>query len=65
MAYMAMWSVFIDGDDLDPIQVADRARVHAANPDHQTWRVVNIDSGDSAVVDLRERCIVPMGGSPA
>lgn len=55
MAYYAEWSVFIDGDDLDLIEVARRAEQWSKNPDHGMWRIVDLAANTSTVVDIGER----------
>lgn len=52
MAYYAEWSVFIDGDGLDPTEVARRAREWSKDPSHNTWRIVDLSKNTSTVVDI-------------
>ena len=61
MAYIAKWSVFIDGDDLDFVEVARRAREHCNDTRNNTWLILNIADGHCEVVDLRhERIVAPL-----
>ncbi len=58
MAYLATWAVFIDGEGLDPREVAKRAEKHSQDPNHSTWKVLDLDSGRVTVVDLSEDRII-------
>lgn len=65
MAYLAQWAVFIDGDDLDPIEVAAAARRRVDDHQNDTWRIVDLNGPHFIVVDLYDRRIIPMSGGDA
>lgn len=62
MAYLAQWAVFIDGDDLDPIDVAAAARKRVNDRQNDTWRIVDLNGPHYIVVDLYDRRIIPILG---
>lgn len=55
MPYLASWSVFIDGDDLTPVEVARQALTHQQEP---TWKVIDLDSGQTTVVDINSERVL-------
>lgn len=65
MTYGASWAVYIDGKDLDPIEVARRAVEAARDPRNSLWKITDTDNRKILVVDLHNRTVVeeqPMKG---
>lgn len=52
MSYVASWDVYIEGDDLNPFEVAKRAQAEFADPNNQIWAIHDLDAGHSTTVDL-------------
>lgn len=61
MAYLARWGCFINEDEMDPIEVAAAARERNRPDDNQYWHVLNLETGESTVVDLDDRCVLEQG----
>lgn len=47
--YIAEWGVFVSGTD--PVDAARNARKLLEDERRDTWRITNMDTGDSYVVD--------------
>lgn len=56
MVYGATWSVFIEGADLDLIEVARRAREFALDPRYAVWEVS--DGKTRSIVDLTQQTVI-------
>ncbi|MEX3652589.1 hypothetical protein ABFW14_13745 [Mycolicibacterium fortuitum] len=56
MDYGATWSVFIEGEDLDLIEVAKRARDIALDPAYPVWEVN--DGRTRFIVDLTKQIVI-------
>lgn len=58
MTYLAKFAVVVDGNDLDPFEVASRAREILLHPQGSTWLVDDLDSNKRSVVDVCEGRII-------
>ena len=59
MSYLAAWTVYIEGEDLDPFEVAKRAREQYEDPMNQMWAIHNMTAMRSTVVDLHAMREIP------
>lgn len=65
MAYGASWSVFIEGEHLDLIEVAKRARQFALDPELAVWQVSDHEKQTRFRVDLTKQTVIdekPLSG---
>jgi hypothetical protein len=62
--YVASWTILVDGENLDPVEIASRGRELLRDVNKNTWIVKDVDSGELCVVDATaQRVIHP--GDPA
>lgn len=58
MGYTANWAMPVDGEDLDPFEVARRAQELIADPRRGIWLITDLESGATAAVDLIDRQVI-------
>lgn len=58
MTYSASWTCFVDGENLDLIEVAERARDYSRNPSCALWTVTDHVRRKVTVVDLEKQTII-------
>jgi hypothetical protein len=62
MAYIAQWMVLVQGDGIDPVEVARQARELSLDPANDAWRIIDIETQESCVVSIIDNRVVPPGG---
>lgn len=58
MPYLATWAVFVQDEGLDAINAAKVAHGLAQNPDHATWKITDLDTGQVFLVDLKKERVI-------
>lgn len=58
MGYLAKWVTVVDGEDLDPLEIARRAHELLLDPHRNCWVVKDLTAGRTAAVDLYEQRVI-------
>lgn len=57
--YIAQWGIFIEGEDLDPVDVARQAREKFLDPNNDMWQIIDMETGTTWAVEPNGRGVVP------
>lgn len=64
MGYLAKWAIVVEGEDLDPLEIARRAHQLLLDPHKNCWAIEDLSTRKTAVVDLYEQRVISPESSP-